>query len=99
MSLVEELVLNVAATKGGEESLWEMTRQYEQFERDGYIGSCLLRMNAGLLCEELYGDSSKYVVDMMEKIVFHIYKFFANKYKNFSNSQKDVTDSGTDQRN
>ena len=61
-----------------EDELLQIINDYEQFEKDGYIGGCLLRYETGKYLE-LYDIPQHHIVMMMETFIKEVFRYFAYK--------------------
>jgi lysozyme family protein len=61
-----------------ESTLRQIVDEFEQFERDGYIGESELRAHATKIMNQLGADGS--IVIMMNLVAFEAYRHFANLY-------------------
>lgn len=59
-----------------EKTLAQFIDDYEQFEKDGFIGECSLRTAA----QNLIKDFDDNIVKWMNLIAFETYRYFSNKY-------------------
>lgn len=55
----------------------QIMKDYEQFEKDGYIGDCLLREKSGIV-KAAYGSDS--IVLIMEALIKEVYRRLAYGY-------------------
>ena len=62
-----------------EKTLAQFIDDYEQFEKDGFIGECSLRTAAQNLIKE-FGAEQHNIAKWMELIAFETYRYFSNKY-------------------
>ena len=59
-----------------EKTLAQFIDDYEQFEKDGFIGECSLRTAA----QNLIKNFDDNIVKWMNLIAFETYRYFSNKY-------------------
>ena len=62
-----------------EEKMIQIISEYEQFEKDGFIGECLLREKVTQY-ESMLGYGTNYTTVNMINIATSCYRYFSNKY-------------------
>ncbi len=72
-TITEKLVRQLA-----DKQILQLIRNYEQFERDGFIGESELRALAEKLMNQF--GSAGHTVLWMERLAFEAYRYFAEKY-------------------
>jgi len=70
------------AAKISDADKMQIVADYEQFAKDGFIGTCTLRTTAREWLELLGGDSGCSIVWTMNSIAMECFKYFAKKYLN-----------------
>lgn len=65
----------------------ELVKEWEQFEKDGFIGDCLLRKHAEYLIESC-GHQKHMITIWMRDIAFECYRKLSIEYKDSWESQK-----------
>lgn len=55
----------------------QIIKDQEQFERDGHIGECVLREQAGIVRDDILNASGTSITLWMDRVVFEVYRRFA----------------------
>ncbi len=62
-----------------EETLLQIIKDKEEFDKKGFIEECILRDNAKIIIEQI-GDREDNVVYWMDLLATEAYRYFAYKY-------------------
>lgn len=60
-----------------DETCIQIIKDQEQFERDGFIGDCVLREQARIVKEQVLSAQGTMITLWMDRLVFEVYRRYA----------------------
>lgn len=71
MNIIQEYVADLT-----EDQRYQIIKDWEQFEKDGYIGNCFLRESV----RKIIPSGSISITLIMKDIAFEVFRYYTNEY-------------------